>query len=109
MVNCKDCKKSEVGKDGRVCYIKAMHYQNIHVSDDDSCKYGILKDGITQPVEQPQKTTEDKKEPSQPVTPKVEEKATTDTKEEDKQGTKENNVTDNSKDANKNNISSIVK
>jgi hypothetical protein len=96
MVQCKDCKKSEVGKNGRVCYIKAIHYQDIHVKDDDSCKYGVEK-----PVEVNKGT-------SQPVTPKVEEKGPVDTKADDKQETKANNIADNSKDVNKSNVSAKV-
>lgn len=96
MVQCKDCKKSEVGKNGRVCYIKAIHYQDIHVKDDDSCKYGVEK-----PVEVNKGT-------SQPVAPKVEVKATTEPKAEDKQEAKTNNIVDNSKDVNKNNVSAKV-
>ena len=96
MVQCKDCKKSEVGKDGRVCYIKAIHYQDFHVKDDDGCKYGVEK-----PVEA-------NKETSQPITPKAEEKATTEPKAEVKQEVKPSNIADNSKDVNKSNVSAKV-
>mgnify|MGYP000853783455 CR=1 FL=1 len=102
MINCKDCKKSEVGKDGRVCYIKAIHYQDFHVKDDDSCKYGIAKENLP---EQPQTATADKKESSQPITPKVEEKAPTEPKAEVKPN---DTVADNSKDVNKSNVSAKV-
>jgi hypothetical protein len=43
MVQCKDCRKSEVGKDGRVCYFKAIQWKDTHVKDDDSCEYGVEK------------------------------------------------------------------
>ncbi len=116
MVRCKYCKKSEVGKDGRVCYIKAMHYQDPKVKDTDSCKYGVAKEGFTHPTEQAQTATTDKKESSQPVTPKVEEKATTEPKTEVKQEASTNNATssqpkveDASKDTSKSNVSATVK
>jgi len=116
MVNCKDCKKSEVGKDGRMCYIKAIHYQDPKVKDTDSCKYGVAKENVAQHTEQAQTATTDKKESSQPVTPKVEEKATTEPKTEVKQETSTNNtvnsqpkIEDASKYANKSNVSATVK
>ncbi len=96
MINCKDCKKSEVGKDGRVCYIKALHYQDPKVKDDDSCKYGVEK-----PIEANKGT-------SQPITPPVQEKASVEPKAEVKQEAKTNNIVDNSKDVNKSNVSAKV-
>lgn len=103
MVNCKGCKKSEVGKDGRVCYIKAIHYQDIHVKDEYSCKYGVEK-----PVEANKGT-------SQPITPPVQEKTAVEPKTENKQEVKTNNTIntksseDSLKDANKSNVSATVK
>lgn len=59
MIQCKNCKKSEVGKNGRVCYFKAIQWKDTHVKDSDSCEYGVEKAEEQAPQEENIQATAD--------------------------------------------------
>lgn len=68
MIQCKDCRKSEVGKNGRVCYFKAIQWKDIHVKDSDSCEYGVEKAEEQSPQEENiQATAEEESTPEEEV------------------------------------------